>query len=244
MCLLVIALNSSERFPLIAVHIRDEDPDRVSTPLRMHDDGLVYSKDVRGGGSAVAWNPERGAIAFLNNLHEPVYERENVASRGRITLAAALSGQKGVDFLSETALFNPFQCFIIESTDLCNQFQVTILRQSMGVIEVEHLSGHQIVAFGNTRQQTERCNVAKDLIDKVIHSTLTDIDDVCKSILNCLSPVLLKPYINPTSIPMCSREQTIFIYDNQTACMRERQITWHNDIPTFSDLSPPLVCNS
>jgi uncharacterized protein with NRDE domain len=67
MCVAIIIRNYSLRFPLIILHSREEDIDRPTSPLTLHD-GILSAMDLKANGvAAVGLNVQSGRFALLTN---------------------------------------------------------------------------------------------------------------------------------------------------------------------------------
>jgi len=74
MCLLAIAIGTSDRWPLVIASNRDESRDRPTLPLAVwntpHDNTLLSGRDLLAGGTWLGCTPS-GRVALLTNVREP-----------------------------------------------------------------------------------------------------------------------------------------------------------------------------
>jgi uncharacterized protein with NRDE domain len=92
MCIAVIIVNYSERFPLIVCHNREEDISRQTSDLMLND-GILSAIDLKAGGvAAVGLNTSTGTFAMLTNCRMRSSLRPEGSSRGAILKDVLLEG--------------------------------------------------------------------------------------------------------------------------------------------------------
>ena len=84
MCIAVIILNYSQRFPLIVVHNREEDVDRQTSSLVRRDNVLAAFDFKSGGVAAVGMNVKTGTFAVLTNCRKAGGFNTTGESRGKL----------------------------------------------------------------------------------------------------------------------------------------------------------------
>lgn len=100
MCLVGIALNVSERFPLVIAANRDEFCSRPTAPLAWWGDDeepILGGRDLRGGGTWLGAT-KAGRIALVTNVRAPEHVPSDAPSRGEI-VRYWLSSSVGFDDL-------------------------------------------------------------------------------------------------------------------------------------------------
>lgn len=83
MCLVGVALNVSERFPLVLAANRDEFYARPTAPLDWWPEGILGGRDLKGGGTWLAAVPG-GRLALVTNVRAPEKVGPSASSRGEI----------------------------------------------------------------------------------------------------------------------------------------------------------------
>ena len=84
MCIAVIVVNYSPRFPLIICHNRDEDPNRPTSDLGIRDN-ILSATDLRSCGiAAVGLNISTGVCAVLTNSRNVATSHPTGSSRGQL----------------------------------------------------------------------------------------------------------------------------------------------------------------
>ena len=92
MCIAVIIVNYSERFPLIVCHNREEDISRPTSDFMLND-GILSAIDLKAGGiAAVGLNTSTGTFAMLTNCRMRSSLRPEGSSRGAILKEVLLEG--------------------------------------------------------------------------------------------------------------------------------------------------------
>ena len=215
MCLLLLSKGCSARYPIVLLHIRDEDPFRVTGPFVRHPDGSYYCKDGTAGGTAVCVN-ECGNFAALNNLHEP--PAPEPISRG---LAVVSAVQRPFE-LPIDVHFSPFQ-MLCGSVLTC---RLLIHSSLNGDSEREIQNGEFIVLGNRLSESTARTEAGRELLNQFVidADSMSQIKDrICSAI-----PLLLPPSPHRVS---CSRAQTLLIYDACTSnfSAEHRTISWAED---------------
>jgi uncharacterized protein with NRDE domain len=82
MCLVGIALQASERFPLVIAANRDEFYARPTAPLDWWD-GILGGRDLKGGGTWLGAT-KKGRLALVTNVRAPDHVGPDAPSRGEI----------------------------------------------------------------------------------------------------------------------------------------------------------------
>ena len=105
MCVLGLVLSSgpAPSIPLLCLHNRDETLERPVLPITLYGP-LLYSKDIRGGGTWMGLNVCTGVFAALTNVRsiEVGHDSTSCASRGLLVLRL-LSGEIPMTVLAATA---------------------------------------------------------------------------------------------------------------------------------------------
>ncbi|GAB4174211.1 MAG: NRDE family protein [Geothermobacteraceae bacterium] len=101
MCLILLAIESHPRFPLVIAANRDEFHDRPSLPAAFwHENEQVWGgRDLRSGGSWLAVT-RAGRLAMVTNVREGIRETRGY-SRGELVRRFALSDLDPADWLGE-----------------------------------------------------------------------------------------------------------------------------------------------
>lgn len=95
MCLLSVAVNAHEDYPLVLTHNRDEHLYRTATPLALHGD-ILMATDAASGGTWMGVNVATGAIASLTNVRSH-HTRPGTRSRGELVLRVLRGDASAVD---------------------------------------------------------------------------------------------------------------------------------------------------
>ena len=70
MCVLGLAVLTSDDVPFVAAHSRDEYFARPVGPLRLEADGLLLARDAAGGGTWAGLNTTTGVYASVTNVRD------------------------------------------------------------------------------------------------------------------------------------------------------------------------------
>lgn len=97
MCLIVLAWQAHEDYPLIVAANRDEFLNRPAAPAHWWTDAgdILAGRDLEAGGTWLGISRD-GRFAALTNYRDPSRHRENAPSRGRL-VADFLAGAMGID---------------------------------------------------------------------------------------------------------------------------------------------------
>lgn len=116
MCIAVIVLNYSRRFPLVIAHNREEDIHRPTSPLALRDD-ILSPIDVEAGGVAAAgMSITTGRIGILTNCRSKSSLRNTGSSRGSILRHAIRTGptQELEDRIKNDSFKGDFHLYLVE----------------------------------------------------------------------------------------------------------------------------------
>lgn len=92
MCIAVIVVNYSKRFPLIIAHNREEDVSRPTSPVAVRD-GILSALDLRAGGvAAVGLNVVTGTFVVLTNCRVKGSLHPDGQSRGALVRDVLMHG--------------------------------------------------------------------------------------------------------------------------------------------------------
>ncbi|HSN33871.1 MAG TPA: NRDE family protein [Ideonella sp.] len=120
MCLVVIALGQSERYPLVIAANRDEFYDRPAAPLGWWSPAgaslpVLGGRDLRGGGTWLGLGG-RGRLALLTNIREPSRHVIDAPSRGAL-VPEWLCGDADADTLHERTAGGGYNGFNLIAAD-------------------------------------------------------------------------------------------------------------------------------
>ena len=101
MCLLLIGINSNPNFKLIIAANRDEFYGRTTWPAHFWVDypSILAGKDLKAGGTWLGIT-KTGKIAAITNFREGLKPKDNVPSRGLLTLSFLAGKISGNDYLT------------------------------------------------------------------------------------------------------------------------------------------------
>mmetsp|Transcript_39615 Transcript_39615/g.104575 ORF Transcript_39615/g.104575 Transcript_39615/m.104575 type:complete len:288 (-) Transcript_39615:183-1046(-) len=88
MCIFALAIESHEDFPFILIHNRDEDWNRATDPLAEHEDGQLYCKDLKAGGTFLGFSMQSSAFGAITNVRSQAPRPTSSQSRGDLVLLA------------------------------------------------------------------------------------------------------------------------------------------------------------
>lgn len=88
MCITALALEGHPSFPFILVHTRDEEWERPTEPVREHEGGVVYARDLRAGGTFLGLNLRSSAFGAITNTRSHVPRPTGEPSRGALVASA------------------------------------------------------------------------------------------------------------------------------------------------------------
>lgn len=85
MCLIAVALDANDRYPIILIANRDEVHARPTRPLHRWQDpaNVIAGRDLQGGGTWMGVTTN-GRIAALTNYREPALAKAGAPSRGEL----------------------------------------------------------------------------------------------------------------------------------------------------------------
>lgn len=97
MCIAIIIRNLNNRFPLIVFHSREEDLDRPTSSLEIHD-SVLSAVDVKANGvAAVGINTKSGRFAVLTNCRYKPGLNPTGASRGELLKKILIHSSDNLD---------------------------------------------------------------------------------------------------------------------------------------------------
>ena len=180
MCIAIIVRNYSDRFPLIVFHSREEDVDRSTSPLRLHDSILSAVDERSNGVAAVGLNVNTGRFAVLTNCRYRPGLNPNGASRGDLISKILTDSNDDIDVeyqglfhLYHGNFFGP-KTDLVYMTNATRKLEITTVRTQRDDLEV--------IVRSNEHPETMECFDLKiSSIREFLHkkfSTNRDIDSV------------------------------------------------------------------
>ena len=219
MCILIALLDTAPDFPIIFIHLREEDPSRPTSQFGLQSPNLVCAVDLRAGGTAAAFNPLTRRFAFINNLHEPVLQGE-VVSRGIVALKALETTVTAVS-LAQNLRVNPFQLV----TGNVDENACDLLLHGDAETSVDRVTGFFVL-------DNERGGGARS---RQITELVKSSDFKIFKLLEILESVLLMPSPDRKT---CAKSQTVLTVDAAgSVCMQHREIFLASETPTYSEWS-------